>query len=148
MRRMGPGPRRGPGPGMGARRVRRRRRRVRRRRVMLVGGLVAFGAYKMSKKDADRVEQYTGIPPEELEDADLQQAMTDLNIPQQTVTAQDQEVGGAPAGATGAAGAGDAPGGGAGGDVLAQIEQLAKLKDAGVLTEEEFTAKKRQLLGM
>lgn len=106
---------------------------------MLVGGLVAFGAYKMSKKDADRVEQYTGMPPEELEDADLQQAMTDLNIPQQTVTAQDQEVGGAPAS--------DA-GGAAGGDVLAQIEQLAKLKDAGVLTEEEFTAKKRQLLGM
>ena len=43
--------------GGGGRRARRRRRRVRRRRVMLVGGLVGFGAYKMSTKDADRIEE-------------------------------------------------------------------------------------------
>jgi hypothetical protein len=97
----------------------------------------------MSKKDADRVEQYTGIPPEELEDADLQQAMADLNIPQQTVTAQDQEVAAAPAASAAAPAAGPA-----GGNVLDQIQQLAELKDAGVLTEEEFTAQKRKLLGM
>ena len=33
-----------------------------------------------------------------------------------------------------------------GDDVLAQIEKLSKLRDAGVLSEEEFTAKKADLL--
>jgi len=31
---------------------------------------------------------------------------------------------------------------------LAQIEKLAELRDKGILTEEEFTAKKQQLLGL
>ena len=33
-------------------------------------------------------------------------------------------------------------------DTVAQLEQLAKLKDQGILTEEEFTAKKAQILGL
>ncbi|QHS21462.1 hypothetical protein GWK91_00140 [Virgibacillus sp. MSP4-1] len=33
-------------------------------------------------------------------------------------------------------------------DTVSQIEKLAKLKDDGILTEEEFTAKKKQLLGI
>ncbi|MCZ6739259.1 MAG: hypothetical protein O7C01_05740 [Actinobacteria bacterium] len=61
---------------------------------MLVGGLIGFGIYKMSKRDADRVEQHTGTPPEELEDADLEQAMDELGIDKQKVTADDQEEGG------------------------------------------------------
>ncbi|MDN3309339.1 PH domain-containing protein [Microbacterium oryzae] len=32
-------------------------------------------------------------------------------------------------------------------DVIAQIEQLGKLRDAGVLTEEEFATKKAEMLG-
>ena len=79
--------------GAGGGRRRRRRRRVRRRRVVLVGGMVAFGAHKMSTKDADRVEEHTGIPPEELEDEDLEAAMDELGIEKQTVTSEDQEVG-------------------------------------------------------
>ena len=61
---------------------------------MLVGGLVGFGAYKMSTKDADRIEQHTGIPPEELEDDDLESAMDELGIEKQQITEDDQEVGG------------------------------------------------------
>ena len=72
-------------------RGRRTRRRRRRRRVMLVGGLVAFGSYKMSQKDAERIEQHTGVEPEELTDEELTQAMDDLDIEKQTVTAEDQE---------------------------------------------------------
>ena len=41
-----------------------------------------------------------------------------------------------------------APSGGGGDDTAAQLEQLAKLKQEGILTEEEFTAKKKQLLGI
>jgi len=33
-------------------------------------------------------------------------------------------------------------------DAAAQIEELGKLKDQGLLTEEEFTAKKKQILGI
>ena len=32
-------------------------------------------------------------------------------------------------------------------DVAAQLQQLASLRDSGILTEEEFTAKKTELLG-
>ena len=31
---------------------------------------------------------------------------------------------------------------------MAQLEQLAELRDRGILTEEEFTAKKAQVLGI
>jgi hypothetical protein len=41
-----------------------------------------------------------------------------------------------------------APSSGGGDDTAAQLEQLAKLKQEGILTEEEFTAKKRQILGI
>ena len=41
-----------------------------------------------------------------------------------------------------------APSGGGGDDTTVQLEQLAKLKQEGILTEEEFTAKKKQILGI
>lgn len=110
---------------------------------MLVGGLVAFGAHKMSKKDADRIEQHTGVNPEELEDAELEQAMNELNIDKQTVTSEDLEQGSAPT--AGAASA--APSGGSSG-YLEEIEKLAALRDQGILTDAEFDAKKQQILGL
>ncbi len=33
-------------------------------------------------------------------------------------------------------------------DMTTQLEQLARLKNEGILTEEEFAAKKKQLLGI
>jgi len=33
-------------------------------------------------------------------------------------------------------------------DDMAEIQQLAKMKDQGILTEEEFQAKKKQILGI
>ena len=33
-------------------------------------------------------------------------------------------------------------------DLAAQLESLAKLRDLGILTEEEFSAKKAQILGI
>ena len=44
--------------------------------------------------------------------------------------------------------AAQAPPAAAGDDVIEQIKALAGLRDAGVLTEEEFSAKKAQLLGI
>lgn len=33
-------------------------------------------------------------------------------------------------------------------DSVAQLQQLAQLKEQGILTEDEFTAKKQQILGL
>ena len=111
---------------------------------MLVGGLVAFGAHKMSQKDAKRIEEHTGVNPEELEDAELEQAMSELNIEKQTVTPEDLEQGDDPTAPEPTA----APAGGDSSDYIAELEKLASLRDAGILTDEEFEAKKRQILGL
>jgi hypothetical protein len=66
---------------------------MRRRRIMLAGGMVAFGAHKMSESQARQIEEHTGVPPEELEDEDLQAAMTELNIPTQQLTEEDRAAG-------------------------------------------------------
>ncbi len=66
-------------------------RRRRRRRVLLVGGLVAFGAYKLSTRDAKRVEEHTGVAPEEMTDEELERAMNDLGIEKQMRDADDVE---------------------------------------------------------
>ena len=72
--------------------IRRRRRRA-RRRIMLAGGMVAFGVHKMSQSQAKQIEEHTGVPPEELEDADLEAAMAELNIPKQELTDEDRAAG-------------------------------------------------------
>lgn len=122
---------------MARRMVHRMRRRRRRRRVLLVGGLVAFGAYKLSQKDADRVEEYTGKSAEELSDEELEQAMDDLNIPKEELT--DEELDYADAADPDDADYQED-------DYIAQLERLAKLHDDGILTDEEFEAKKKQIL--
>ncbi len=125
---------------MRRRRVMRMRRRRRRRRILLVGGLLAFGAYKLSKRDAQRVEEHTGTPPEEMTDEELEKAMAELNIEKQYRDDSDQEaVEGAPA--QEGQGAGEP-------SYMDELERLAKLKDEGVITEEDFEAKKKQLLGL
>ncbi len=134
----------------------RRRRRRRRRRILLVGGLLAFGAYKMSKKDAQRIEEHTGTSPEEMSDEELEKAMAELNIEKQYRDESDQEVPAAQgAAAQGSAAQGSAAQGsaaqGAGEEepsYLDELERLSKLRDQGVITDDEFEAKKKQLLGL
>jgi hypothetical protein len=119
---------------------------------MMVGGMVVLAAagtaaaIKLSKKDAQRIEEHTGLPPEQLEDEDLHQAMDELGIQGQPVTAEDQAamagapVAGAPARPAPAAAPQDS--------YLQELERLADLRDRGILTDEEFAAKKKQLLGL
>ena len=130
-----------PRRGGGGRRVRRTRRRRRRRRILLVGGLVAFGAYKMSTKDADRVKEHTGTDPEELTDEELAQAMDQLGIDKQQVTDADQEIEATGGATTPAAATGDP-------DYLDELQKLADLNEAGILTDEEFATKKAQILDL
>lgn len=123
-------------PGRGMRRGRRVHRRRRRRRVMLVGGLVAFGAYKLSKQDVQRVEEQTGKDAEELTDAELEQAMDQLGIEKQKVDDSDKEEGiqQDQAQAKGSD------------DYMQELEKLGELHDKGILTDEEFAAKKKEIL--
>jgi len=60
---------------------------------MLVGGMVSFGAHKMSEHHAKQIEEHTGVPPEELEDEDLEAAMQELGIPKQELTDEDRAAG-------------------------------------------------------
>jgi len=58
---------------------------------MLVGGLVAFGAYKMTSKQAQQIQEHTGVDPEELTDEELAKAQDELGIEKQEVTDADQD---------------------------------------------------------
>jgi hypothetical protein len=112
--------------------ARRRMRRRRRRRVILVGGLVAVGVHKLTKKDVERVEEHTGKTAEELTDEELDQAMDDLNIEKQEMTDEEWEQ-------VEKADAEDE-------DYIAELERLADLHEKGIITDEEFETKKKQLL--
>jgi hypothetical protein len=112
--------------------ARRRMRRRRRRRVILVGGLVAVGVHKLTKKDVERVEEHTGKTAEELTDEELDQAMDDLNIEKQEMTDEEWEQ-------VEKADAEDD-------DYIAELERLADLHEKGIITDEEFETKKKQLL--
>ena len=112
----------------------RRRRRRRRRRVILAGGLIALGVHKLSKKQVEQVEQHTGKTAEELTDEELDKAMNDLNIQAEEMSdAEWDEVEAADAQED---------------DYTAELERVADLHAKGILTDEEFAAKKKQLLGL
>lgn len=119
---------------MARRMVHRRRRRRRRRRILLVGGMIAVGyaGYKMSKKDVDRVEEYSGQPADELTDEQLEQAMDQLGIDKETMSdeefAESEKADGQE-------------------DYLDELERLAELNQKGIISDEEFASKKAELLG-
>jgi hypothetical protein len=117
--------------------------------MVMVGGfllLAAGGTYaavKLSQQDAQRIEEHTGIPPDQLEDQDLEQAMQELNIQSQPLTEEEQAAleQGSQAPGTSGSGGGEA-------SYLEELEKLGELRDKGIITEEEFEAKKKQLLGL
>jgi len=118
---------------MAVRRGMRRRRRRRRRRILLLGGMVALGyaGYKMSKRDVQRVEEHTGKDADELTDEQLEQAMDQLGIEKETMSDEEwTEVEKADA----------QP------NYMDELERLAELNQKGILSDEEFAAKKKQLL--
>jgi hypothetical protein len=56
---------------------------------MLAAGAGAK-AVKLSQQDAQKIEEATGMPPEDLEDQDLQEAMEELDIQSQPLTPEDE----------------------------------------------------------
>ena len=109
--------------------------------LLAVGGTAAV-AYKIGKGNAQKVEQYTGKPFDDLSEEELATAMDDLNIElpdedegevgdQFEDQAYDDEDDYA-----------DEP------DYIDELERLAGLKEKGIISQEEFEAKKKQLLGL
>lgn len=132
------------------------------RRTVVIGGMVLLAAggtaaaIKLSQQDAQRIEEHTGLPPEQLEDNDLEQAMQELSIQPQPLTAEEQAALAQQSGEASAVGpqtqgvqpSAPATGAAAQQDYLAELERLAELKDKGIITAEEFEMKKKQLLGL
>ncbi len=112
----------------------RRRRRRRRRRILLVGGMIAVGAYALTKSQTEQVEEYTGKQAEELTDEELEQAMKQLGIEPEEMSDEDWKQVDA---------ADDEPE-----DYLEELERLSELNKQGVITDEEFEAKKKELLNL
>jgi hypothetical protein len=55
--------------------------------------MVAFGVHRGSQSHAQQIEEHTGVPPEELEDKDIEAAMAELGIPKQELTDEDRAAG-------------------------------------------------------
>ena len=103
----------------------------------------------MSRGSNPAITWGTGyFSPQELEDEDLNQAMQELNIKPQPLTAEEEAALAGQEGAQPAAPAPAAPIQSGGADYIAELEKLADLRDRGIITSEEFEAKKKQLLGL
>jgi len=120
-----------------------------------MGGMVALGTaavFKMSKKDVERVEEKTGKSAEELSDEELRAAIDDLQI-------QVDELSDAEWDEVDKEDAEDGDDGDDADDVddddendeddyIVELERLAELHKKGILTDDEFEAKKKKLLGL
>ncbi len=118
--------------------------------MLLVGG----AAYKLGQNSVEQVEAYTGKPAEQLTEAELEAAMEHLGIEEEEITDADmaaveaEAIDDTPAPAPPPAAAPAAPAASGQPDYLEELKKLAELKDAGIVTEAEFEAKKKQLLGL
>ena len=126
----------------------------------MIGGFVLLAAagtaaaIKLSKKDADRIEEHTGTSVEELTEDELVAAMRELGIQSIELTPEDQAALTPDTPVEPTAGSTEPPKPVSPSQVpsepsyLDELERLAQPRDNGVITEEDFEAKKQQLLGL
>ena len=93
--------------------------------------------YKLTKNDAEKIEEHSGVSVEEMTDEELQAAMRELNIRSQDLTDEDRAALNQQEGGTKSEPS-----------YLDELERLGKLRDDGILTDEEFQAKKQDLLSL
>jgi hypothetical protein len=144
--------------------VRRRRWRWRFTRRLIVGSAVilciggAAAAIKLNKKDVEKIEKQTGKKAEEMSEEELKAAMKELGIQSMELTEEDElvidkaeqedqssaekEKAAQPAASTSASSASEKS------DYATELRQLAELHEQGILTDEEYEAKKKQVLGL
>jgi hypothetical protein len=124
--------------------------------VLLAVGGAAYGAVKLTQKDAQRIEEHAGASVEELTEEELVAAMQELGIQSNELDENDQAIiaeetgqtSAAPPAATtpetqpAAAPSEPEP------SYLDELERLGALRDQGIISDEDFEAKKKQLLGL
>jgi len=113
--------------------------------VLLAVGGAAYGAVKLTQQDTQRIEEHTGASVEELTEEELIAAMEDLGIQSIELTEGDQAVIAREPEVTSSAAA---PASSEEVSYLDELERLAALRDQGIITQEDFEAKKKQLLGL
>ena len=101
-------------------------------------------AYKMGSSQKKQVEEASGTPIEEMTDEEIQQYVDKYNIQVEPLDAAEQQTV-AQAGPVEEYDVDDEP---PAPDYTEELQKLASLRDSGVLTEEEFQAKKKQILGL
>jgi predicted Zn-dependent peptidase len=119
--------------------------------MLLVGG----AAYKLGQNNVKQVEEYTGKPAEDLTQEELEAALNNLGIQEEEITDSDMaaieaEAINEPTTPPQSAAAPAAPAAPTTpqANYIEELKKLAELKDAGVITKEEFESKKKQLLGL
>jgi len=112
--------------------------------MLLVGG----AAYKIATAEVESIQEYAGRPPEDLSPQELEQAMDALGIPDRQLTQADRAAVEAEAADTGSWEPADGPAAAASPTFETDLEKLASLRDRGIITEEDFQAKKKQILGL
>jgi len=104
----------------------------------MVAGAMVVGAgtlaYKLGKKQTKQVEEASGMPIEEMTDEEIQKYVKENNIETEPLDENDK--------AAIAGDVDDKP------DYMAELQRLSDLHDQGILTDEEFEAKKKQVLGL
>lgn len=108
--------------------------------ALAVGGTAA--AIKLSQKDVEEIEDHTGKKAEDLSEEELSVAMDDLGIREQELT--DGDIQTIEAGITEDAreNTEKTP------TYLDELERLGALRTEGIITEDEFQKKKKQILGI
>ncbi len=110
-------------------------------------------AYKLGSSQKQQIEQVSGVPIEEMTDDEINQVVKEHNIPVEQLSESDQ----ANVKTAGPVEEYEDDEGDdeeheeeaePGGDYTAELEKLADLHSKGILTDEEFTAKKKQILGL
>ena len=99
-------------------------------------------AYKIGSSQKKQIEQASGMPIEEMTDEEIQKYVKENNIPVESLSASDQATVAAAGPEEYEDDEDDEP------DYTAELEKLADLRDKGILTDEEFAAKKKQILGL
>jgi hypothetical protein len=58
--------------------------------LVLAGGAVVWAGHKLSQKNAQKIEEHTGKPADELSDEEVEAAMEELGIEEEELTEEDK----------------------------------------------------------
>lgn len=130
---------------------------------ILIAGEGSSPPIKITQQDAQRIQEDTGLPPAQLEDNDLAESMKELNIHSVPLTPQDQQMLGIAPTPTGGgsttvvqqkapvtptASTPPPPPANPQAAMEQQLQSLQDMKNKGLISDSDYEAKKKQVLGI